>query len=166
MISECNFEEADELETYYIKEYNTLSPYGYNLESGGNKNKILSEETKKKMSISRMGHPSYINEEAKVKISGGLIKYYSENPKNKQLDHHEKQLPKYISPVRNNQEIIGYTINNNLTGFRKKITSRKLTLDQKLEQAIKISKGECHDIGSEIAKLSVENEGLSKPDSA
>lgn len=47
-------EQANELEAYYIKEHNALSPNGYNLESGG-KNKTLHEETKRKISIARKG---------------------------------------------------------------------------------------------------------------
>ena len=42
--------ELDYWEKHYINECNSLVPYGYNLEGGGNKNKKLHEETKKKMS--------------------------------------------------------------------------------------------------------------------
>lgn len=68
--------EAEELEQYYIKLYNTITPYGYNLTYGGEHNKQISEETRKKMhdahvgikfseqtrqrmSISRTGHKGY-----------------------------------------------------------------------------------------------------------
>jgi hypothetical protein len=50
-------------------------------------------------------------------------------------------LPKYVSPVYKNEEIIGYSVNNHQTGFRKKLTSKKLTLDQKLEKMIELSVG-------------------------
>lgn len=40
----------DDLEKYYIKENNSLKPFGYNLQSGGNKNKHFSKLTKNKMS--------------------------------------------------------------------------------------------------------------------
>ena len=63
-------------EKYYIKLYNTMAPNGYNLTSGGEVKKTISEETrqrlrdshlgyknsditKKKMSESRKGHPGY-----------------------------------------------------------------------------------------------------------
>lgn len=41
----------NELETYYIKKYNSLVPNGYNLRNGGNNGK-LNEETKQKISES------------------------------------------------------------------------------------------------------------------
>ncbi len=44
-------EEANERETYYIKEYNSLYPNGYNLEIGGGKHfKEISELTKQRLS--------------------------------------------------------------------------------------------------------------------
>jgi group I intron endonuclease len=140
LITQCTAEQSDELEIFYIKTYNTLVPNGYNLETGGNKNKFLSEETKKKMSLSRIGHPSYTTNESKIKISKGLQNFYSENPINK-FDHLGKILPKYISCVYKNREIIGYSINNHMTGFRKKLTSKKLTLDEKLKKMIELSNG-------------------------
>lgn len=47
-----NINELNELEKKFIEEYNTLIPNGYNIDKGG-KNKILSEETKRKMRESR-----------------------------------------------------------------------------------------------------------------
>ena len=56
---ECPEEFLDEVETLWIKNFNTLKPNGYNLETGGHKNKHLSEETKRKISKSSKGrHPS------------------------------------------------------------------------------------------------------------
>ena len=46
----CPEEDLDWTETFLIKEFNTLVPNGYNLDSGGNKNKHHHEITKKKMS--------------------------------------------------------------------------------------------------------------------
>jgi group I intron endonuclease len=57
----------DNLESNLIKLYNSISPNGYNLESGGHKNKHLSEETKRKMSNTKMGH--VVSEESKKKMS-------------------------------------------------------------------------------------------------
>ena len=49
---ECsNEEEMDSLERELIMKYNTTnSNFGYNIEDGGNQNKHLAEETKKKLS--------------------------------------------------------------------------------------------------------------------
>lgn len=40
----------DDLEISEIKKYNTLAPNGYNLDSGGNANKFVSDETRRKIS--------------------------------------------------------------------------------------------------------------------
>ena len=49
-------EEAVELERKYIQLYNTMSPNGYNLTGGGELKKVISEETRKKLRISHLGH--------------------------------------------------------------------------------------------------------------
>lgn len=56
IIEDCvPYEKLDELEVKYIRDYNTISPNGYNLEFGGNPGKIISEESKKKISKSCKG---------------------------------------------------------------------------------------------------------------
>lgn len=61
IIQECDICELDSLEQYYIKELNTLSPNGYNLDTGGSNNKVLSEDTKQKISLAIQGekNPMY-----------------------------------------------------------------------------------------------------------
>lgn len=62
IITECTIVELDDLEKYYIDVNNCMDPeFGYNFESGGNKNKIVSEKTRKKISKSLSGrrHPFY-----------------------------------------------------------------------------------------------------------
>lgn len=55
MIARANsIDELNHREIYYIKLFNTISPNGYNLEFGG-KNKIVSNETKLKQSLSHIG---------------------------------------------------------------------------------------------------------------
>lgn len=48
-------ERLDSLEIQEIAQRNTLAPHGYNYETGGNKNKVLHEETKALMSAVRSG---------------------------------------------------------------------------------------------------------------
>ena len=61
-------DELDYNEINYIKEYNSTNrEYGYNLESGGHLNKIVSEESKRKMSEAKKG--TIVSEETKRKIS-------------------------------------------------------------------------------------------------
>jgi group I intron endonuclease len=54
-------EELDSREILEIFTRNTLAPYGYNIETGGNKRKIVSVETREKISESRKGagHPFF-----------------------------------------------------------------------------------------------------------
>ena len=53
---EGNWEERlDKLEIYEIFQRGTLAPHGYNNETGGNKNKVLHEDTKALMSSVRSG---------------------------------------------------------------------------------------------------------------
>src|ERR1700743_1721332 len=50
VLARCDsIEEMNHREAYYIKLFNTLSPNGYNLDSGG-KNKITHQSTKDKIS--------------------------------------------------------------------------------------------------------------------
>ena len=56
----CPDELLDYFERYYISTWKTMdSKYGYNLESGGNKNKRLSEKTRKKLSEIHKGENNY-----------------------------------------------------------------------------------------------------------
>lgn len=67
LIKECNKDESCDLESYYIKKIKTYYPYGYNLQSGGDKNyKFISKHTinNKNAARSRM---------KKVKCSDGFI---------------------------------------------------------------------------------------------
>jgi group I intron endonuclease len=56
IICECTEEELDDKECCYILEFNCMNPsYGYNFESGGNKNKHPSDSSRQKMSESHIG---------------------------------------------------------------------------------------------------------------
>lgn len=60
VLERCDIDVLDERERYYIALYDTMNN-GYNCESGGNKNKILSDETKLIMSFNNSGknNPMY-----------------------------------------------------------------------------------------------------------
>lgn len=60
-------EKLDDLETHYIQKYNSLFPNGYNMETGGNKNKHLSEDVRQRISKSEKG--KLVSEETRKKIS-------------------------------------------------------------------------------------------------
>lgn len=77
------------LEQYYITKYNSKVPTGYNVTEGGEGNLgiVLSEETKYKMSLSKVGHKCSTN--TKKKMSEWQVgKKLSEDTKNKIRDSH------------------------------------------------------------------------------
>jgi group I intron endonuclease len=61
-----SIKELNEKEIFYIKSFNSLSPNGYNLTTGG-LNKVLSEETRKKISQSNKG--KIVSDETRKKSS-------------------------------------------------------------------------------------------------
>jgi group I intron endonuclease len=98
-------ENSHELEKYYIKEFNTIHPNGYNMTSGGtggdtfsfrnreeqektknlmkgripwNKGKSLSKEIREKLKQSHMGKK--LPQSQKNKIGVGVSKYYKDHP--------------------------------------------------------------------------------------
>ena len=76
----CGIDDLDEREEYYISLYDTMRK-GYNCESGGHENKIVSDESKQKMSDAKKGkycgekHPMYgkhFTDEHKSKLSEAM----------------------------------------------------------------------------------------------
>lgn len=61
---------ADELEKKYIQEYNCIVPNGYNIDFGGNANKFMSEETKRKIGEANKG--KVFSEETRTKMSESM----------------------------------------------------------------------------------------------
>ncbi|MFA5031208.1 MAG: NUMOD3 domain-containing DNA-binding protein, partial [Patescibacteria group bacterium] len=64
---DCAIEELDWVETFLIKELKTLAPNGYNCETGGNKQKVMSKSSRKKMSKAKKG--TIMSEESRKKMS-------------------------------------------------------------------------------------------------
>ena len=69
IIEQCNEDNVLEKEIFWIKEKNTLSPFGYNLTLGGEGSlgRFCSEKTKEKMKNSLTGKKA--SEETKIKLS-------------------------------------------------------------------------------------------------
>lgn len=66
----CDDEIIDSKEQYYIEKYSsTIDKNGYNLDSGGNKNKHHSEETKNRISKAHIG--KFVSDETRKRISIG-----------------------------------------------------------------------------------------------
>ena len=125
----CNKKNLDFYEIKFIYLYNTLSPNGYNLETGGTKGKIMQQETKDK--LSKKHRFLYISDENKNKIN--------ESMKNLGID--------YI-PIG-----INFTSNSNVNGFEgflvkkskssntfKAFTSKYKTLTEKLKLSLEYFK--------------------------
>ena len=51
ILTQCEKEQADDIEKEMIKTHNTLFPNGMNLTGGGETKKVISEETKSRMSL-------------------------------------------------------------------------------------------------------------------
>jgi group I intron endonuclease len=73
-------DDLDYKEIYWIKQLNSLSPYGYNLDMGGAVG-LLCEESKKKISDANKGKQPYAKTpEINEKISVGVRSINSQNP--------------------------------------------------------------------------------------
>jgi hypothetical protein len=103
VLCDCNINEMDEKEAYYIKHLNTLEPNGYNMTSGGRSGKH-SEMANKKKQVRRKSY----SEEAKQNMKNGQVgKRY---PAKLKVDSGGNKLPKYVSEINSNGVIIGYDI--------------------------------------------------------
>ena len=65
-------EELNEKEVFWIKTLDTMSPNGYNLDSGG-KNRLFCAETKQKMSMAKRGKSRLVSEEERKNRSAARI---------------------------------------------------------------------------------------------
>jgi group I intron endonuclease len=129
-LMKCRVEVLNLFEEFYIKTHNTLVPYGLNLQSGGKKSIVVSEETKKRMSDKMkllLQDPSY-------------KKIWSDAKKNKvqvnkrkcKLDFNQ-HLPKYIY-FRENGKYKGYTVDHPLCC--KRFSKSSYTLEKNLQLAM------------------------------
>ncbi len=112
ILLECEVEKLDEIEKYYINEYQTMNPNkGYNLESGGNvgrtfsletrkkmsekmKLRVVSPETRKKISESLFGHKRNLGktrtEEYKISLSKRLLGHFVSSETKKKMSESQK----------------------------------------------------------------------------
>lgn len=81
ILMECPVEDLDYWEKYYIAKWNTQNEnFGYNLDGGGSKSRLMSEETKLLISQALMGHE--VSEETKDKIRKNHADFSGENNPN------------------------------------------------------------------------------------
>jgi group I intron endonuclease len=119
VIKECNINELNYYEEHYIKLYNTLSPNGYNLTSGGSVCR-QSEETQILKRKSMIG-----------KNVGKIL------PKRPRLREEDNALPKYVRYYIDHSGKEGYRVSNHPLLKEKSFLSKKLPLEIKLELALK-----------------------------
>lgn len=116
IIEECSFEELNERERYYQDKYNVLGKNGLNctLTNSSLKPKILSEQTKLKISSSMKGKIK--TSETKSKISNAMKgKTHSKETKlkmSKCKNNYKKE--KYKTIKDNNNIVYQYDLNDNL----------------------------------------------------
>ena len=118
----CNNDLLDYYEELYISHYKSQNPsYGYNIKSGGS-SATHSEETKIK--ISNALKDRTVSYETRLAISKGRKTSY---------------LPMYLIELKekNNDSIIGYRICNHPSGAERKFTNKSISLEIRLEQALK-----------------------------
>jgi hypothetical protein len=118
----CSNNELDEYEIKFIKEYNSLTPNGYNLKSGGYSSKN-NEETILKMKQAHCGKEH--SEEVKNKI--GKSQIGNRRTVKKRIYEEDNNLPKYISSMRVNKDLKGYIICRFPIGINKKEYLKDIT---------------------------------------
>lgn len=153
----CDVRYLNYFESYMIKEYNTLSPNGLNLKTGGvatiysdeskkkmsnsAKGKTFSEATKEKIRIGNLG--KVVSEETRVKLSSAIQgKKLSEEHKEKiskfQKDYLQPKrkyfgLPDYIYLIAEKKKQ-GYMVRNHPSVPNRYFVSAKRSMEEKLKQ--------------------------------
>ncbi len=92
LIECCEISKADERETHYIKELNSLFPNGYNLKNGG----------------SVFTH----SDESKKRLSNGVLNYYKDKKyeRFKDVKKIDDDIEKYIKPLKRYDEQYGWYV--------------------------------------------------------
>lgn len=93
LFMECEAEDLDFWEKHYIAEWNTQDENcGYNLDGGGSKSRLMSEETKLLMSLAQRGR--IVSDETKRKLSVNHADFSGENNPNFGKIHSEQSRQK------------------------------------------------------------------------
>ena len=123
----------DNVESFCIAFFKTLAPNGYNLQTGGTFTQH-SDLTKEKRSNSLR---TLLQDPEKRKLWSEVKKGKPQDNKNNRKYEEDRLLPKYIRRIRTGSEgSEGYCIDSHPLCKRKKFTSKKFTMDEKLEMAM------------------------------
>ena len=118
VIKECNIEELNYYEEYYINIYSTLTPNGYNLTTGGSICR-QSEETKKLKQQSMIG-----------KNKGRILE------KRKRNREEDNKLPKYLRYYIDSSGKEGYRITHHPSLKDRSFLGKQISLEEKLQLAL------------------------------
>lgn len=141
VLLQCRLEDMNYYEELFINRFGTLSPSGYNLDTGGRNGRIISEETRRKMSENRQGirHTQETRERLRTANTGNshtneTRAKMSTTRKGKERDiANHRDLPKYISKLGSGYQVT-YGFGKNRKS--KKFMTKTLSMEQKLELAI------------------------------
>jgi group I intron endonuclease len=128
LLKECLVEELNKYEQEYIVELNTLSPNGYNLTSGGN----FCQQTEETQILKRNSM-----------IGKNKGKTY---PKRIRKNSEDNELPKYVRHYTDNSGKEGYRVSNHPTLKQKSFLKKSLTMNEKLQLALKYINAETAEI--------------------
>jgi len=118
VLHECNIEELDHYENYYITHYNTMTPNGYNLVSGKSSSR-QSEETKERRRINM--------------YDKNVGKRYPRRDRKREEDIHLPKYLRYYSDITGKE---GYRISNHPILKDRSFVSKYLSLEDKLNLAL------------------------------
>ena len=119
-IIDCNIRDMDDLEQHYIIEHNTLHPDGYNMSTGG-RSTTFCEKARENMREGQLG------------------KRYTHTVERK--NKNDSDLPKHITAIRKDKELLGYQVKKFPIGTDKKeyiykTFKNKANPDEALQNAI------------------------------
>lgn len=116
LIECCPTEHANERERFYIRDYNTIFPNGYNLTHGGNNAKLT--------------------QETKLKVSAGLSAYYDKKrfPKFEKLTNVPDDIEACIRPLNKDNTQYGWYVY--ISGIKTDFGGVHIPLDESKKRAI------------------------------
>lgn len=128
---EYSKDELNELEVFYIKKFNSLSPNGYNLQSGGNSFMVV-ESVKKQTSEKLKGREITW----KNKVSDGLKKLWKDKEyREKQTAQRHKKRGKYRNGIKKDKLRVNIDIDSFIIDYLNYITIVDLCEKYKISSA-------------------------------
>ncbi len=119
IIIECDIKDLDYNESFYIEQFNTLSPNGYNLTTGGKTISRQSEETKELKRQTMIG-----------KNVGKIL------DKRQRQRFEDSNLPKYLRYYKDSSGKEGYRISHHPILKEKSFVSKYVSMEDKLQLAL------------------------------